>query len=59
MKLSELLGIVEMSQDVEIFKVGGEGSCYKGMAAHVPDDLKRLDVELVDAYDWELDILVG
>ena len=59
MKLNDLLGVIEMAQDVSVYKVGEDGCRYHGLAAHVPDKLKRLNVESVHAYDWEIDILVS
>lgn len=59
MKLDELIGVIEMSQTVGIYKVGEDDYCYQGMARHVPNELKTLNVELVQAYAWEIDVLVG
>ena len=59
MKLGELLEVIETSQTVEIYKVADVGYCYQGMATSVPNYLKTLDVEMVHAYEWDIDILVS
>lgn len=59
MKLGELFGVIEMSQTVAVYKTKEDGFCYQGMAAHVPKSLSALNVEAVQAYDWEIDVLVS
>lgn len=59
MNLGELIGVIEMSQVVGVYKVGEDGFCYQGMAAHVPSELHGLKVESAQAYEWEIDILVS
>ena len=58
MKLEELVGVIETSQTIEVYKVGEDGFCYQGLAAHLPRKLYGLDVESIHAYEWEIDILV-
>lgn len=59
MKLGDLIGVLEMSQEVTVYKVGESGFCYQGMAAHLTKRLSDLNVEAVHAYEWEIDILVS
>ena len=59
MRLGELVGVIEMSQTVVVYKTNDDGFCYQGMAAHVPESLNGLSVEAVQAYDWEIDVLVS
>lgn len=59
MRLSELLGVIEMGEDIAIYRVGDESSCYEGLAAHVPEELKALGVESVHACEWTIDVLVA
>jgi len=59
MQLGELVGVIEMSQTVKVYKVGEDGFCYQGMSAHLPKELYGLKVEAVQAYEWEIDVLVS
>lgn len=59
MRLDELVGVIEPSQEVVVYEVGRDGFSYQGMAAHVPSAIGAMQVQAVQAYEWEIDILVS
>lgn len=59
MRLVDLLGVIEMSQDVGVYKVGEDDCVYEGMAAHVPEALLGMKVECLQAYEYVIDVLAS